>query len=124
MKIMQFTCNDWTVLDVEGQFDAEAVNANRSDFNKVVDQAIQGVVVDLTRTSFLDSSGIGALVFMFKLLSLRRKSLILVGVQGQPAKLIQLLRLNRAIVIHASLNAWLASEESAAYEPGQVTVNG
>lgn len=124
MKIIQYTCNEWNVLDLEGQLDAEAVSVNRAIFNKTVEQAGEGIVVDLSRIAFLDSSGVGALVFMYKLLCLRRKSLILVGVHGQPGKLLQLLRLNRAIVMYPSIKAWVAGEAPQALETLSVSAGG
>ena len=59
----------------------------------------KNVLLDLSKVSFIDSSGIGAIVFLFKRLKLRDETLIIRGVHGQPRELIELLRIDSAIPV-------------------------
>ncbi len=56
------------------------------------------VVVDMSRVEFIDSSGVGAIVFMYKRLVASGRSIQLTGVKGQPLQLLTYLRLNELIV--------------------------
>ena len=47
--------------------------------------------------TFIDSSGIGAIVFLFKRLAARRARLVVTGLGGQPLQMFKLLRLDRSI---------------------------
>ena len=59
------------------------------------------VELDLSQVSFLDSSGIGAIVFLYNRLKAQERSLMIVGVQGQPQELMKLLRIDSAIPVSA-----------------------
>ncbi len=58
--------NDVTVVAVEGQL----IVANRHELKQIVqdamDQGARRFVIDFTRTAYIDSSGLGALVSMSK----------------------------------------------------------
>ncbi|OYW59027.1 MAG: hypothetical protein B7X99_01685 [Rhizobiales bacterium 17-65-6] len=55
------------------------------------------VTLDLTGVDFVDSSGIGGLVFLYKRLRLGSRKLRLRGARGQPLQLIAHLRLSDLI---------------------------
>jgi anti-sigma B factor antagonist len=59
---MNFQCNDDQVVSVSGDFDVNTVGDVKELFEAL---AVQGsdVSVDLTDVQFIDSSGIGAIVF-------------------------------------------------------------
>lgn len=56
------------------------------------------VVVDMSQVEFIDSSGVGAIVFMYKRLVSAGRKIHLTGVRGQPLQLLTYLRLNELIV--------------------------
>lgn len=86
-------------LVVDGPLDALAVEILRPKFDVLV-QGQADVVIDLSQTAFIDSSGIGAIVFLFKRLRELDRSLSLVGVHGQPLELLEHLRINKTIAIN------------------------
>lgn len=87
-------------ITITGDFDAEgAQDAREKIENLCIDCSYQQVQIDMQRVGFLDSSGIGALVYLFKRLKASNTELTLLGVHGQPAELMKLLRVNQAISI-------------------------
>jgi anti-sigma B factor antagonist len=74
------------------------------------------VILDLSRVEFLDSSGLGALVAVRKLLG-EGRVLELSGLTPAVAKVITLTRMNTVFPIHADPDAALAARNDAA--PGR-----
>jgi anti-anti-sigma factor len=56
------------------------------------------VDLDLTRVTFIDSSGIGGLVFLYKRLSAAGNRLRLLNVTGQPLQLLNHLKLSQVLI--------------------------
>lgn len=86
-------------LALDGSLDALAVEILKPRFDELV-QSHSDVVLDLNKTDFIDSSGIGAIVFLFKRLREVNRKLSLVGVHGQPLELLNHLRINKTIDIN------------------------
>lgn len=90
-----------TLFKPDGAFDAAAAAAARPQ----LDQLVEGnadVLVDLSAVEFIDSSGIGAIVFLFKRLTAKGRQLRLSGVHGQPLQLMEFLRIPRVIPFEAA----------------------
>ncbi len=90
------------VLKFSGSLDAAAAKALRPDLDELAQGARSDVVVDLSAVDFIDSSGIGAIVFLFKRLAARGHALRLRGVRGQPLRLMEFLRISRVIALEPS----------------------
>lgn len=86
-------------LDIKGSLDALAVETLRPQFDALV-QDQTDVVINLGQTDFIDSSGIGAIVFLFKRLRALDRNLRLTGVQGQPLELMKHLRIDQSIPVN------------------------
>ena len=82
---------------ITGYFDAQTVSRLQEDFHALVNDTQGRIVLDLTDVDFLDSSGIGSIVFLYKRLKAQGRDLQLEGVNGQPARLIEALRVNKSI---------------------------
>jgi anti-sigma B factor antagonist len=63
--------------------------------------ATDRVILDLSRVAFIDSSGLGAIVSVMKLLAPARK-LELAGLTENVAKVLRLTRMDTIFVIHAA----------------------
>ena len=91
---------DDVIFNITGYFDAQSVTTLESDFLSLVEESNDRIVLDLKLVDFMDSSGIGSIVFLYKKLKAQNRELVLSGVNGQPARLIQSLRVDKAIATH------------------------
>lgn len=76
------------ILTIKGDFDAACVEKLRSELDHLAD-ADTDIVIDLALSQFLDSSGIGAIVFLYKRARARGYDVTLRNAAGQPLKLLQ-----------------------------------
>jgi anti-anti-sigma factor len=86
-----------TLIITARDFDANVAPALRVRFEQCVENEKGDVIVDMSTVNFIDSSGIGALVLLFKRLTALNRRMELQGLHGQPWKLIKLLRIDRSI---------------------------
>lgn len=89
-----------TVVIMPRQLDAVAARRLREQFDWLADRATGEIVLDFTDSSFVDSSGIGAVVFLYKRLTARRVKMIAKNLHGQPRRLFHALRMDRVIACH------------------------
>lgn len=88
------------IIELNGELDALGAVEIRPVLEDVVDEKqAENVSLDLSDVSFLDSSGIGAIVFLYKRLKTTGRNLELTGVRGQPRELMELLRIHKAIPV-------------------------
>jgi len=91
------------VVNLPSDFSGYSVEQLKEQFDGLANSATTSVVLDFSQTEFIDSSGIGALVFLYKRLEKRQAQLQLLKVHGQPYKLMNLLRVDRTIRFIESL---------------------
>ena len=94
-------------LSIEGELDAVTVPDLRGEIEKLLARQIGRVEVDLSQLRMLDSSGVGALVSLYKQVRSRGGEVVVVGLRDQPLAIFRLLRLDRVMVgadIKASAN--------------------
>jgi anti-anti-sigma factor len=71
---------------IDDDLDASYVSRIRTHIERLAD-ASEDVVLDLSKVEFVDSSGLGALVFLHKRLVSKGHKLKVVGLRGQPLQL-------------------------------------
>lgn len=94
-----------TDIVISGDFDAALASAHREAFENAARTASGPVAVDLGGVSFIDSSGIGAIVYLYKRLKARGVPLLVTGAAGQPLRVIRALRIERTISVNAGAGA-------------------
>jgi anti-sigma B factor antagonist len=82
-------------LSIEGQLDAVSVSDLRDQLDELVAARPGTVEVDLSELRLIDSSGVGALVSLYKRVRKQGGSVVIKGVRGQPLAIFQLLQLDR-----------------------------
>jgi len=98
MNIEQFdAANNNLIIKLSGEMDAQGCSKIRPDLEQITLLQQPHIIIDINLVSFIDSSGIGAIVFLFKRLKEQNRSMQIIGVQGQPKELMQLLRMDSAI---------------------------
>lgn len=87
------------IIYFQGDFDAASAQTVRNYFEVLVQQIQKIVILNLKHVEFIDSSGIGAIVFLYKRLRCQNLELQLQALQAQPLEIIQLLRIDKIIKI-------------------------
>jgi anti-sigma B factor antagonist len=85
------------VLRVEGELDALTVTQLREVLDSLVAEGDDGVRVDLSRLRLIDSSGVGALVSLYKRLRARGRPLRVEGLREQPLAIFRILQLDQVL---------------------------
>lgn len=87
-----------TRLSIEGELDAVTVAELRADIEKLLARRPGRVEVDLSSLRMVDSSGVGALVSLYKRVRAQGGDVIVTGLRDQPLAIFRLLRLDRVMV--------------------------
>ena len=87
-----------TFLTIEGTLDAVSVSDLRGELDKLVGMRPKSVEVDLSQLRMIDSSGVGALVSLYKRVRAKGGKVVLKGVRDQPLAIFQLLQLDRLML--------------------------
>jgi anti-sigma B factor antagonist len=90
--------NGVTVLRIEGELDANSVPDLRPTLDSIAGQKPPQVVIDLSALRLIDSSGVGAIVSLFKTVRAYGGSVTTKGVRDQPLAIFRLLRLDRVLI--------------------------
>lgn len=86
---------DIVVVVVEGDLDASSAPDLRAKFEELIGEGENQYVIDLAGVPFMDSSGIAALVNLFKRVRIGAGDVKLCGIREEIMKIFQLTRLDR-----------------------------
>jgi anti-sigma B factor antagonist len=92
------TQNRVSVLRIEGELDALSVVELRPIITQMSEERPSEMVVDLSRLRLIDSSGVGAIVALFKVVRAYGGKLVVDGVRDQPLAILRLLHLDRVLL--------------------------
>lgn len=101
-----------TVVRVAGELDLPSAPDLRAGLRQAVESGGDTIVLDLAGVRFIDSSGLGTIVLIYKELQLRAGRLCLAGVQPFVLKVFELTSVDRLVGIDDSVEA--AEEDLAA----------
>ena len=87
-----------TRLAIEGELDAVSVSELRGDIEKLLARRPGRVEVDLSLLRMVDSSGVGALVSLYKRVRAQGGDVVVTGLRDQPLAIFRLLRLDRVMI--------------------------
>jgi len=94
MNYTRTDTEDKSVLRVRGQLDALSAAELRPALDRLVSDCRREIVVDLSELKLIDSSGVGALVGLYKRVRASGGEVRFVGVTSQPLVIFKLLRLD------------------------------
>lgn len=86
--------DDKTTLHVRGELDALSASELRPLLDRVVEDRRKDVTVDLSQLRLVDSSGVGALVSLYKRVRAAGGHVEFTGVTSQPLVIFKMLRLD------------------------------
>ena len=87
---------DVTVGHLSGNLDATTAFKLKSEIEIILEQRKIDVVFNLSDLDLIDSSGVGAIVSLFKRVRQLQGDVKLAAITGQPAEIFKLLRLDKA----------------------------
>ncbi|MBK6684331.1 MAG: STAS domain-containing protein [Deltaproteobacteria bacterium] len=99
---------DVTVFALKGNLDALTAPALKKEIEALLAARRINVVFDLSGLELIDSSGVGAIVSLFKRVRTLQGDVKIARLQGQPAEIFKLLRLDRAFEIFDTQDAAVA----------------
>lgn len=89
-------------LELNGNLDADGSRSAQPHIDQIIaDQSHSEVEIDFEKVTFLDSSGVGAIVYLYKRLVERERNMRIENVKGQPLEIMTLLRINQAIPVNS-----------------------
>lgn len=97
MNITLTRRDDYAIVAVEGRLTATGASRLRQTITDAVDGGTPRVVVDMTATEFIDSSGIGALIGGLKATRLADGDLRIAAVPDAVRRVIKLTNLDRVL---------------------------
>ncbi len=90
---------DVTVFSLKGNLDALTAPSLKKEIESLLADRRINVVFDLQGLELIDSSGVGAIVSLFKRVRTLQGDVKIARLAGQPAEIFKLLRLDRAFEI-------------------------
>jgi anti-sigma B factor antagonist len=97
-----------TVLSLQGNLDAATSGGLKKEVVTLTDSGKTRVAVELAKLTLIDSTGVGVLISLFKRARAAGGAVHFAGLQGQPKEIFRLLRLDRSLDLHPSLDEALA----------------
>lgn len=94
---------DVTVLSLKGSLNALTAPEIKPDIDALVTEKRLKVAVDLAGLDLIDSSGVGAIVSLFKRLRMIGGDVKIAALRGQPKEIFRILRLEKAFDIVATV---------------------
>jgi anti-sigma B factor antagonist len=107
MKLSTHIQSEFTVVTIgETRMDAAVAPELKRQITQLLDNGAPHIVLDLSQVTFMDSSSLGALVSLLKMVG-KSDDLIIVGVKGIVADLFKLTCMNRVFRMADSVDAAL-----------------
>lgn len=104
---------DRTVMHLGGEIDVYTAPLVREKLDEQIHSGNTDLVVDLSKVTFLDSTGLGVLVGRLKLARTRGGHLRLVGADDRVLKVFSITGLDKVFDIHQTLDSALAASGPA-----------
>jgi anti-sigma B factor antagonist len=123
MNYLREDDGDRTTLHIRGELDALSASELRPLLDRVIEDRRRDVLVDLSQLRLVDSSGVGALVSLYKRVRASGGRVEFAGVTSQPLVIFKLLRLDVVFGIRADPEpSSLESPSAAEAAPASIRV--
>lgn len=103
-----YKLNNDFIIKLHGNFDADTVKVMKDDI-EIYSEFSANIIFDLEQVLFIDSSGIGAIVFLYKRMIAKGFSVSVTGLTQQPLELFQMLFLDKTINCYQNVDNYLAT---------------
>jgi anti-sigma B factor antagonist len=99
MKYFRIDGDNQTILRVAGSLDALSAPKLMPAIDAIADDGCPQVIVDLSELDMIDSSGVAAIVALYKRVRARGGQVKVAGAHDQPLSIFRLLRMDRVFSI-------------------------
>ena len=100
-----YTLNNDFIIKLHGSFDADTVKDMRNEIEAYSNQSTN-IIFDLSDVQFIDPSGIGAIVFLYKRMVVKGFTVSVSGLTQQPLELFHMLFLDKTINCYENINSY------------------
>ena len=107
MNISKDFYDNYLLVTITGDLRAENIIDIRESFEQLQHEATQTLLFDVSNMKHIDSSGIGLLTFVFKRVKPKGVEMVIIGLNGQPKTLFEMLRINKVFKCPETLPAYL-----------------
>jgi anti-sigma B factor antagonist len=114
IQFVEKTHGDVTELALDGQLSAGVEEQMMAKNEELLALGRIRLVIDLAALKFIDSSGIGALVSLFKRVRSQKGDVKIAALAGQPREIFKLLKLDKAFEVYDSTDLALKSFQTPA----------
>lgn len=97
--------DDVAVLVLVGRFDATVASDVKEQVRQMADSGRKDVVLDMAGVTFLDSSGLGALVASLRTLQSLGGRLVIGGVEQKVRMVLELIKLHKVLAVYTDRDA-------------------
>lgn len=98
--------NDF-IIKLYNDFDADSVRAMKDEI-ETYSNLSANIIFDLRNVNFIDSSGIGAIVYLYKRMAAKGFRVCVIGLSQQPLELFQMLFLDKTIQCYQDVSTYVA----------------
>ncbi|MGH8928274.1 MAG: STAS domain-containing protein [Acidimicrobiia bacterium] len=105
LEISRAEKSDWAIITPAGEIDLATVGQLEDELNSAIAEDVKHVVVDLTEVTFMDSTGLRALLSAHQSLGGAGRRLALVVAGGPVDRLLEISGVGQSIEIFSSIEA-------------------
>jgi anti-anti-sigma factor len=106
-----YKINNDFIIKLNGNFDADSVKIMKDDIEDY-SKLNTNIIFDLEQVRFIDSSGIGAIVYLYKRMVAKGFTVSVSGLTQQPLELFQMLFLDKTINCYQSINEYFETSSN------------
>ncbi len=104
MKINHQDYNDVTVVELGGEFVEEYCKVFQDTMTELVNRQISGIVLDMSKVPFIDSSGLGMLLWLRDYCHENKSQLKLAALDDNIRKILEITRLDGKLDCYEELS--------------------
>lgn len=91
------------VIELDGELDLYSTYKVKTLYTKMAEKGIRSIILDLENLGYLDSSGLGSIIYIFSNLKKLGGKMSICHLNGSPKNLIQMTRLDKLFLIADTL---------------------
>lgn len=105
--------NNIYVIELDGELDLYNAYKVKTLYNKMAEKGINSIILDLENLDYLDSSGLGSIIYIFSDIKKHAGKMSLCHLNGSPKNLIQMTHLDKLFLIGNTLEESVEQVQTA-----------